>query len=149
MRPLAATRAFATIGLAALATCTRPANPEPVVVAIPVYNPPADSQPPMRRAPDAPTRRPMTPPPTRLGVRDVGDTTIRDSALDEADDRADRARRAASMFVDRAGNLLAARDDRRESHVWRIEHEGRRVRAVRSNGARVAVDRWRDHGPVR
>jgi len=141
MKRVAATRALATIGLAGLATCSRPANPEPVVVAIPVYNPPADSQPTMRRAPDAPTRRPMTGPPVRVGVRDVGDTTIR-ILLSTKQTTVRIAAPGHIEFVDRVGNLLTSgATDGSQSPVWRIENEGRRVRVVRPNGA---VSPWTD-----
>jgi stage II sporulation protein D len=140
MNRQAATRAFATIGLAALATCTRPANPEPVVVAIPVYSPP-DSQPTMRRVPDAPTRRPMTPPNTRLAVRDVGDTTIR-ILLSSKHTTVQIAAPGHIEFLDRVGNLLTrGAASGSESPSWHFESEGRRIRAVRSNGT---ASRWTD-----
>jgi stage II sporulation protein D len=126
-----ATRAFAIIGLTGLATCTRPAHPEPVVVAIPIYNPPSDSQPSMRRAPDAPTRRPTNPPPTRIAVRDVGDTTIR-VLLSVRQTSLQIGAPGRIAFVDRVGNLLTGTP---ASDAWRIENDGRRIRAVRSNGA--------------
>jgi stage II sporulation protein D len=126
------------IGLAGLATCTRPSNPEPVVVAIPVYNPPADSQPPMRRAPDAPNRRPMTAPPRRIDVRDVGDTTIR-VLVSSKQTAVQIAAPGHIEFVDRTGNLVASGAvNGAQSPVWRIEAEGRRLRAVRSNGSASA-----------
>ena len=127
-----ATRAFATIGLAGLATCTRPAHPEPVVVAIPVYTPPADSQPTMRRAPDAPTRHPTSPPPTRIAARDVGDTTIR-ILLSTKQSTVQIGAPGRIQFVDRGGNLLTGAGA--AAGPWRIETDGRRIRVVRSNGA--------------
>ena len=133
-----ATRAFATIGLAALATCTRPARPEAVIVAIPVYNPPADSQPTTRRAPDAPTRRPMTPPPTRIAARDVGDTTIR-ILLSTKQTSVQIGAPGNIQFVDRVGSLLTGSAS--AAGTWRIENEGRRIRAARSNGG---ASRWTD-----
>lgn len=126
----------ATLGLGVAATCTRPANPEPVVVAIPVYNPPRDSQPPMRRAPDAPDRRPYTPPPRRLDVRDVGDTTIR-VLLSTKQTAVQVGAPGVLLFSDRVGNLLtrASQSGASQSGAWRVERDGRRVRAVRGSGA--------------
>ena len=125
----AAIRVLATIGTVGLATCTRPARPEPVVVAIPVYTP-RDSQP-TRRAPNAPDRRPYTPPPTRLGVRDVGDSTIR-VLLSSKLTTVQVAAPGAIEFGDRSGSLLTRGT---QSGTWRIEHDGRRLRARRANGS--------------
>lgn len=126
----AAARVLATIGFVGFATCTRPPRPEPVVVAIPVHDP-SDSQP-VRRAPDARDRRPSTPPPTRLGVRDVGDSTIR-VLLSSKLATVQVAAPGAIEFSDDAGRLLARGS---QSGAWQIEHEGRRVRARRANGSR-------------
>ena len=112
--------------------------PEPVdavVVAIPVYTPP-DSQP-VRRAPDVRDRRPSSPPPARLGVRDVGDSTIR-VLLSSKLSTVEVAAPGAIEFSGRDGRLLT-RGAR--SGTWRIEHEGRRVRARGGNGI---GSRWTD-----
>jgi stage II sporulation protein D len=130
-----AARLLTAIGFVGLATCTRAPRPEPVVVAIPVYTPP-DSQP-VRRAPDVRDRRPSSPPPARLGVRDVGDSTIR-VLLSSKLSTVEVAAPGAIEFSGRDGRLLT-RGAR--SGTWRIEHEGRRLRARGGNGV---GSRWTD-----
>jgi stage II sporulation protein D len=129
VRASAAGRLLATIGFVGLATCTRPPRPEPVVVANPADNPP-DSQP-MRRAPDARDRRPSAPPPTRLGVRDVGDSTIR-VLLSSKLTTVQVAAPGAIEFSDRDGKLLMRGV---QSGTWSIDRDGHRLRARRANGS--------------
>jgi stage II sporulation protein D len=113
------------------------------VVAVPVYSP-SDSQPTMRRAPDAPTRRPATPPPTRIEARDVGDSTIR--VLLSTEQSVVRIAAPGHIeFVDDDGRLLTSGVvSGSQSPIWRVENDGRRLRVVRSNGA---ASRWTD-GPL-
>jgi stage II sporulation protein D len=98
----------------------------------------------MRRAPDAPTRRPTNTPITRLGVRDVGDTTIR-VLLSSKQTAVQLAAPGHIEFVDRTGNMLTSGAvSGSQPLTFRIEAEGRRVRAVRSTGA---TSPWTD-GPI-
>ncbi len=142
--------------LAIVAGCASPAPPPPVVVSsIPVAQP---SQPPARAPRDSrdttsaapPTSAPPGPP-TRLpsvihngrnnpasnaasargGARDVGIETIR--VLLSSNTLTPRISSPGGFtLVHRAGSLVA-REPR--SGIWQIEHAGRRVRAVRPDGA--------------
>ena len=126
--------ALGTAALVLLATCTR-WTPDPVVVAIPVYNPP----------PAPATRPPATAPAAGAqpraelpaGVRDVSDTTIRVLLVSRLA-AVDLSAPGIVTFSDRRGGFVARGS---AGSAWRVEHQGRRLRAVPRDGSPSA---WTD-----
>lgn len=136
---------LALAGLTFATTCTRSVQPDqpPVVVAIPVYNPPPATAPPARAQP--PAAQPSTAPassgtpgvPSRardvsasIGVRDVGGETIRVLLTANATSVQIGAS-GVIAFSDREGRFLARGT---QTRGWRVERSGRRLRVVRSDG---------------
>lgn len=118
------------VGLSVLATCTRWTPEQPVVVAVPPYNPP----------PSAPTRGSAAPPshparPTAFpsNVRDVGDTTIR--VLLTRVGIVQLSAPGVVTFSDRDGAFVTRSA---AGGGWHIERQGRRLRAIRDGGAASA-----------
>jgi stage II sporulation protein D len=111
--------------------CTTPVTPTPVVTTIPVYRPPPT---PSASAPPGDTRSqpraPVIDPSTGRLVRDAGDTTIR-VLLSVVRTTATVASPTGFLITDRRGTTVA---HALPSAAWRVEADGRRVRAIRSDG---------------
>jgi stage II sporulation protein D len=136
----AAGRTVVVVGSLALGCTTAVPAPTPTVVAIPVLassRPSLDAPPPPDTAvaPPVDSPRPVRMPPVRArgnrdaGVPDAGDATIRVLISTAAAPRI--ASPGGLLLTTREGSLVA-RANRNE--VWRVEHSGRRVRAIRPDG---------------
>jgi stage II sporulation protein D len=130
--------------LGAIVACTTPAPP-PVEVPEPAA-PQTATQPPAERG-TPPVARPRADPspPTVLhspgrAVTDVGEATIRVMLSDEQ--AAVRVSSPSAFTFTNASGSLAARASRNQP--WRVEHNGRRVRALRPDGVGTI---WSD-GPL-
>src|SRR5579884_4162798 len=125
------------VGLVVLAACSSPPPPEVTPVPVVVSSSPPAS--PGTGTPGATSGQPTRGGPPRAGtenptgrhVRDVGDTTIR-VLLSAAPTEPRISSPEGLLLTDREGSLVA-RGTEREA-TWRIEHDGRRVRAVRPDG---------------
>lgn len=137
------TRSILVAGVLFGCTTSVPA-PTPTVIAIPVVSgapassPPAGTPPDDSRPPATTDTRPVRMPVVRAGgsgnrkndVPDAGDATIR--VLIAAGPTAPRVASPGGLIFTTADGSLVARAGRNE--VWRIEHAGRRVRAIRPDG---------------
>ena len=106
-----------------LATCTRPQNPEPIIVSLPAYTPPSPTAPP----PATPPPRTQPRNPASIYGRDVGDTTIRVLIAANAT-TISLAAPGGATFTDRAGGFVSRS---MAGASWRVERQGRRLRAIR------------------
>lgn len=109
--------------LLAIGSCTRPADPTPVVVAIPVYVPPANPNPPSSSNPPR-TQPRNAPADVPAGVRDAGEATIR-VLLRSSSDAIVVASSGPATFFDRNGDFAGGGA---AGGSWRIERDRRRLR---------------------
>lgn len=124
--------------LLVVAACTTPASPPPVVTSGPVAAPAPAPAPPDRRAASSPAA-PSAAAPERA-VRDVGDTTIR--VLLGVFSAGVRVSAPSGLIItDHEGGFMGRT---RDASAWRLEHDGRMVRAVRADGVPTS---WAQ-GPV-
>src|SRR4051812_17683919 len=124
----------AVLSVAIVACTSAPPAPEPTPAVPTTQSRPAEEQPASRGRTTTPV--PPSAPPRRESVgptvRDVGDATIRVLLSSSSTIEPKIGSPGGLLFTDRDGNMLA-RVGREEA--WRVEREGRRVRAVRANGA--------------
>ena len=137
-----------SLGLAALLTflaCTSPVPaPEPTAPSIPARRParPATRQPAGQPQPVPPTRdEPHSRAAARSTARDVGDTTIR--VLLSSNTPVARIASPSGIALTGTDGKTIARSG--SPDVWRVEHEGRRVRAISPDGVPTA---WANGGIV-
>ncbi|HEX4682430.1 MAG TPA: SpoIID/LytB domain-containing protein [Gemmatimonadaceae bacterium] len=123
-----------------VAACTTPASPAPVVNTSPTAAASPASPPRSARPASAPPATPNSRTATNGAVRDVGDTTIR-VLLGVRTAPVVVSAPSGLIITDRAGGFMGRTFD---ATSWRLEHDGRMVRAVRMDGTPTT---WAD-GPV-